>query len=250
MTARYSFRDELRSIREADFETIWTLLEGLRNSRLEEFSTEHRKHVPGLLWKMGVTYQCLVRRTVETADGIRLGWDAGNMVTAATMARSLIETASLTFDLTEGIKKRVADKDLWAVDELVNQRLLGTRDESLLARGAGFPAANVLTLIDKLDKFDRKLHKRKPEAGGARKRYDTLSEYAHPNLHGVLQLYGEIDTKKESARFGTSDAQKRNRLVLVGKAFAVVTIVEICRREVIRLVPDIFTILQTLPNKS
>jgi hypothetical protein len=191
MAARYSLKDELRDLRGLDpqhFETLWSVLEVLRMSRLDEFSAEHWRHVPGLLWKMGVTYQCLVRRTVETADGVRLGRDTGNMITATTMARSLIETASLTFDLTEGIKKAVASRDLRAVDELVNQRLLGTRDESLLAKGAGVAAANVLTLIDKLDKFDRRLHKNRPGLVGARKRYDILSEYAHPNFHGVLHL--------------------------------------------------------------
>jgi hypothetical protein len=253
MEQKLSLKDGLSNVIGIDphhFETMWSVLEALRMSRLDELSPEHHRRVPPLVWKIGVTYQCLVRRTVDIADGITLGWNAGNVISAVTMARSLIETAALIFDLTEGIKKAVRVRDLPAVDNLVNKRLLGTRDATLLKQGAGFEAANILSLIDKLDRFDRNLHKAKVGSVGARKRYDILSEYVHPNFHGVLQLYGELDTANNSVRFGTSDRERRKLLVVVGQALAVVAIVEICRRKLIEMLPEIYVLLRQFNDEQ
>jgi hypothetical protein len=137
-STKYSLRAELTNLKGSESRstiTMFQILEVLRASFMSEFSAEHAERVHPLVWKMALTYQCLVRRTVETADGLLLGWDAGNIITAVTMARSLIETASLVFDLTEGLEKAVKQKDLHAIDDLVNRRLLGTRDASLLKQG-------------------------------------------------------------------------------------------------------------------
>jgi hypothetical protein len=244
-STKYSLKDELTNLKGLDSQstvTMFQVLEVLRVSFLSEFSAEHVERVHPLVWKTAVTYQCLVRRTVETADGLLLGWNAGNIITAVTMARSLIETASLVFDLTEGLEKAVKNKNLHAFDDLVNKRLLGTRDESLLKQGAGYAAANVLTFIDKLDRFDQTLHKGKP---GARKRYDQLSGFVHPNYHGVVHLYGELNIEKHTMKFGTNEARRNELLVVVGKGLAVVGIVELCRRKVIGLIPAIYSILGT-----
>jgi hypothetical protein len=60
---------------------------------------------PKMAWKITSTYQCLIRRTIDAADGMRMAWNAGNLLTAITMARSLIETGAIVRNLTDSIKK-------------------------------------------------------------------------------------------------------------------------------------------------
>ena len=92
-----------------------------------------------------VAYECLTRRTVETADGFAFGWNAENWTTAFTMGRSLIETAALTRYLTDRIAQGIEHRALGEVDEVTMRCLFGTRHPAYLTSG-GRPAVNVLSL--------------------------------------------------------------------------------------------------------
>ena len=75
----------------------------LRKRLVKEIATEP----PKMVWKITSTFQCLIRRTVEAADGMRMAWNIGNFLTAITMGRSLIETGAIVRNLADGSKERL-----------------------------------------------------------------------------------------------------------------------------------------------
>jgi|SRR6516225_6712860 len=96
------FKGDLR----ADDEKVVEALVTLRNRLVHEISTSEIASTPKMVWKMTSTYQCLIRRTIETADGMRSGWNTRNLLTTLTMARSLFETGATVQHLTDSISHR------------------------------------------------------------------------------------------------------------------------------------------------
>jgi hypothetical protein len=70
---------------------ITDALIALRKRVVKEITTEQT----AMIWKITSIYQCLIRRTIEAADGMRMAWNARNLLTAFTMGRSLIETTAI-----------------------------------------------------------------------------------------------------------------------------------------------------------
>jgi hypothetical protein len=88
-----------------------------------------------VLWKVMAFYQALIRRTLELVSGIadaRLG--AGYLI-ALTLARSLIETLSVVWDLTTSIQKGLEQRSLSTIDKLMMDHVLATRIPSWMDDG-------------------------------------------------------------------------------------------------------------------
>src|SRR5229473_844523 len=91
-------------------------LAALRSRLLREFTPEQIRSAPKMLWKSAALYQCIYRRVVESTDGLRAAWNAGNLITTVTMARSLIETGAIAQKLTDGVLEATEKKDIDALD--------------------------------------------------------------------------------------------------------------------------------------
>jgi len=187
-----------------------------------------------MLWKTTSVYQCLIRRTIETIDGMRAAWNAGNLLTTITMARSLIETGAIVKHLTNTVKQAVANQDVDALDKAVMHAGFATRDKSFFGEEEEFKAENILTMIDRMD---RSLFKDKvPRLRAA---YDFLSEFVHPNHLGILGLYSENFPEKYRVEFGNTTAKKKMILPHIRIALGMVWLVDIAASDIRKLIPVI-----------
>ena len=179
-----------------DKEIVEALLR-LRGMQVPEFSKEYTLGVPKMIWKIACTYQCLIRRTVEAADGSRMGWNAGNLLTCLTMARSVMETAGVVRFLTDSIKEAVPKKDTKGIDDAVMNLSFAARHEHFADFDGAVKAKSVLTYIDKMDVsvFGDK-------EGRIRDAYDFLCEFVHPNHLGLLGLYERSYPEEYRIEFG------------------------------------------------
>lgn len=102
------------------------------------------------------------------------------------LARALLESAAMMVRLRQVLQQREA-LGVEAVNDTLRRMWLGWKGD------ADFPdPINVLTFVDQLDR----------EVPGARKAYDTLSEFAHPNWNGVAGIYCRTDYDQHVASFG------------------------------------------------
>ena len=208
----------------------------LRGRLVREITRRQIAATPKMVWKIKSTYQCLIRRTIEAADGMRMAWNAGNLLTTMTMARSLIETGAIVRNLTDLVKKAVADKDVDALDKAVMQAGFATRDAVLLAERPDYKATNILTMIERLDKS---LFKDKtPRLQSA---YDFLSEFAHPNHFGIMGLYSDNFPDEYRVEFGNMSKKKKGILPHVRVTSSMVWLVELAAEDIDELMPRIIS---------
>jgi hypothetical protein len=134
-----------------------------------------------------------LRRTIELTEGAIREINRRNLVTSALLARGALETSCLLWDVMMQVTN-VADegdpKALKGLIDLLNKSLFGGRAKDVMIDEA-IQARNVLTIIDRLSK------KLEIPLDGF---YARLSEYAHPNYHGMMATYTEAgfeDTVKK-----------------------------------------------------
>ena len=142
-------------------------------------------------WKCAVMQQSLLYRITMLASGCADMWNAGNGISAILSARALVETISLSQFVADTLQKYLDEKNIDAIEELLNHQLFSTRDEKRINDGVGYQARSILTFVDKFNK----------QLDGVREAYDFLSEFCHPNGSGLLFTYGEIDTKTGAVKF-------------------------------------------------
>ncbi len=155
---------------------------------VKEFTVAEMRAMPKMIWKTRSIVQCVIRRTLESADGLRMAWNANNLVTAITMARSLIETGAVTRYLVDSVLLATEKRDTALLDSVVMSTGFATRMEEFYGDNEEFKAKSILTLIEKMDKS---LFKDK--APRLIKAYEFLSEFAHPNHLGILGLYSDTE---------------------------------------------------------
>ena len=210
---------------------------GLRKRLISEFTAAYIASVPKIVWKTSSTYQCLIRRTLEAVDGMRAAWNAGNLLTAATMARSLVEIGAIVRQLTDSIKTAAEEKDLDAIDKAVMNVGFGTRIKDLyedeIAKGE-YKAQNILTIIDKMDK--KMFQDEKPRL---RDTYDLLSEFVHPNSFGILGLYSDNFSGEFRIEFGRTARKKETLLPFLRVTLGMAWLVEIAANDIEKLIPAI-----------
>jgi hypothetical protein len=213
---------------------ITNALQTLRQRLVKEITPVHIAGVPKMLWKTTSLYQCLMRRTIEAADGMRSAWNAGNLLTTITMARSLIEIGAIVDHLTESVKKATESRDVEALDKAVMNVGFGTKFEVFEEQKPEFQALNVLTVIDRMDK--RWFRDRKPRF---RSTYDFLSEFVHPNHYGILGLYSDDFPKEYRIEFGNVAKKRTMILPTLRVTLSMVRAVDIAAREIGELIPAI-----------
>jgi hypothetical protein len=129
--------------------------------------------------------QCIVRRVVATVDGMNLGWNADNMVTAVTMARSLIETVAITHAVVQDVKVAEEEADFIKVDRALTSAMLSSIHPTF-AKVAAFAPRRVMKTVER---FDREfLSSPTPAVKDA---YEFLCEFVHPNGVGLMMLQSE-----------------------------------------------------------
>jgi hypothetical protein len=117
--------------------------------------------------------------------------EAGNSVSGMLLTRALMETVSVLVELFSALESFLENRD----DEKLNHFLMGATFANRLEKDGvkdDFYTVSILKYVDKLDK----------EVNGFRKTYDALSEYCHPNWHGLQGSFGVIDSDREVLELG------------------------------------------------
>ena len=125
--------------------------------------------------------ELMLWRISDISDSAHELYKNEEIVSAIILTRSVMESVSVLFVLLEKLEKALEEDSIERLDDDVMRLLLGGRLED-----SYFQSFNIITLIDKLDKW----------SNGFRKAYDELSEFAHPNWSGCLGSYGKIDEEK------------------------------------------------------
>jgi hypothetical protein len=207
----------------------------LRGYLVTDISAEEAGRIPKVARKAKVLYQCLVRRVLDAADGAVLGWNARNLLTALTMARSLVETTAALHDHSEKLKSAVSRESLDDVDAIImagifaSRTFLGAADEIP-------PSTNVLTLIDRLDGW---LKQRGASGAVIRTFYDTLSEFAHPNFFGITLVYTDNDYAKGSVSFRPTEETRAGAYDEIRMALGLLTVARLAVLQFEDLAPEI-----------
>jgi hypothetical protein len=209
------------------------VLEALRRRLVSELGQED---IPDskVLWKTLALYQCLIRRTLELTDGIIGAWYRNSYLIAVVIARSLVETAAFTYDITVRIEKHIKDNDLSAVDKLIMDRTFATKMPDWVNNGLPSDAKNIMGLLRDLDRAVGPApgDEQKPVEG----HYALLSEFTHPNWLGVTHLYGEIVQEQCLIRFGKpGDADRLRISQVLGVSVESVNVIDACARKLDQL---------------
>lgn len=142
-------------------------------------------------WKCAVLQQALLYRATMLAIGTSDAWNAHNVVCSILASRALLETIAVTDYVKNELTQLTERGDLDGIDELANRHLFATRSADRIASGAGHPAVNVLTYIDKMSK-------KLPDLRDA---YEFISEWCHPNGSGHFFTYGELNQQTGEVKF-------------------------------------------------
>jgi hypothetical protein len=130
----------------------------------------------GLLWRIGDTAQ-------SASDAL---WN-DELVTAAILIRSLIESSSALHYVSVKVNSVVESLNNHdAANEQLSRVLLGRRDHERV------PAINVLTYVDRANR----------QLPHTRELYDDLSEITHPNWSGTVLLFSRALPDEGGTDFG------------------------------------------------
>ena len=123
-----------------------------------------------------------VYRVVELAESAIREMNRRRAVSSCLLVRGAFETACLVYELMRRVEEFTEGNDstkIGPLDDFVNNTLLGSKSKEFFLFEE-FTSVNVLTHIQKLSKtLDVPLEGY----------YDRLSEYCHPNSHGMIGLY-------------------------------------------------------------
>lgn len=132
------------------------------------------------------TREALIWRTEELARTACDALERGDFAAAAILTRAVIENVALIWKLKDVLETR-GKYDRQQLNDLLMRLLGGSKN---------WPEApnpvNVLTCLEKIGK----------EIPGILPSYNSLSEIAHPNWHGVAALYSNNDEQSLIAYFG------------------------------------------------
>jgi hypothetical protein len=162
-----------------DIEAALDTLHSLKMAACDGLALSPVSKVPAQVF---ILLQVGLRRTIELSEAAIREINRRHLVTAALLSRGTIETSCLLWDVMRQIESVVEKGDTAKIKELLevlSKSLLGGKakdvmiDDSIVAR-------NVLTIIGHLSK------KLSVPLDGF---YARLSEFAHPNYHGMMATY-------------------------------------------------------------
>jgi hypothetical protein len=206
----------------------------LQERLIPEFTKAYAASVPKMVWKTSIMYQCLIRRTLDVVDGLRAAWNAGNILTAITMGRSLIETGAVVWRLSDGAKDATEKKDAKALDWVVMNVGFGTRLDVAGEKKEYWKAKNILTVIDDMD---RNIFGDKDPR--LRATYDFLSEFVHPNGYGIRGLYSDAFPGEYRVEFGNVSKKREDILPNLRVALSMVWLAEMAASDLEKMLPRI-----------
>jgi hypothetical protein len=167
-------------------------LRGLRALFVSKLTQSQLRSQTQISFKVQHFVQCVVRRIVASVDGMNLGWNADNMITAVTMARSLIETVALVHAVSQDIKLASEEENFIKANEVLNSAMLSSR-HPVFAQAAALEPTRVTKLVARID--SEFLGSSTPKV---KDQYEFLCEFVHPNGPGLLMLYAD-------GRYSTDD---------------------------------------------
>ena len=132
--------------------------------------------------QMLILVQVGLRRAIELAEAAVRGINRKNLVTTALLSRGTLETSCLLWDVMRKVEKIVQSNDTAQLKErhaLMSRSLFGGKAKDVRI-SEDIEARNVIMIIEGLSK---KLNV--PLMGG----FERLSEFAHPNYHGMMATY-------------------------------------------------------------
>lgn len=137
-------------------------------------------------YKLLCAREAVFWRTEELARGACDRLENGDLASGILLVRAVIECTAFVwrlYELLEGRQKHQPDE----LDKKFEQLLLGW------TKSPPFPERiNILTIIEQMNKV----------IPDARKAYDFMSEFAHPNWSGVMGLFSSTDFEGYITRFG------------------------------------------------
>lgn len=207
----------------------------LRNYLLPEVLGGYAVCSGKVSWKAAILYQCLVRRVLDAADGTILGWNEKNLLTAITMARSLVETTAALHDLSENLNDAVSRESLDDIDKILMARMFAWRIAPGVAEDIPV-STNVLTLIDRLDRW---LKQRGASSAIIRRFYEDVSEFVHPNNLGIAQIYADNDYAKHSVSFRATEETRAGLYDQIKSALGLLTVAQLAVAQFETLLPEI-----------
>lgn len=141
--------------------------------------------------KTSVLLQVGLRRALELTKAAVREVNAHALLSSFVTTRALFETACVMFYTWKRVEIVLASRsssNLEELDDDVMQLLMGGRDKDW---GGPIQAKSILTVIDHVARVFKQ----------ARKHYDGLSEFAHPNYAGMLDMYNRPDNQGQRAIF-------------------------------------------------
>jgi len=127
--------------------------------------------------------QCGLRRTIELTDAAIKEINVSNMTTSCVLSRAAFETECLVCDAMRRVKVVACSGDTKQLTELyeyLKKVSLGGRSKYKIS---DVESVSILTAIQRVSKDFEDV---------PWELYETLSEHAHPNYHGMLATYTEI----------------------------------------------------------
>jgi hypothetical protein len=132
--------------------------------------------------QMMILTQVALRRTIELTEAAIREINRRNLITSALLARGTMETSCLLWDVMFKVEELVKLNDtgrMKGFHELMSKSLFGGKAKDVRIIDE-VEARNVITIIERLSK---KLDV--PLMGY----FERLSEFAHPNYHGMMATY-------------------------------------------------------------
>jgi hypothetical protein len=153
----------------------------VRSSLKEYIDIESIEDTAMIQSQVGIFFQAHLRRALAFLEGGKHAMDAGHGLLALTAIRCLYESAACIHDFSNHVIKLIDAGNIPDAVRLAHQRSLAQRFEVKEKNTDmyDYTAVNILKQIDALDKVVR----------GARRDYDQLSEFVHPNAHGSVYYF-------------------------------------------------------------
>jgi hypothetical protein len=202
-------------------ESVLGTLHGLKTADCDGIALSPVSMMPA---KVVILLQVGLRRTIELVEAAIREINRHNLATSALLSRAVLETSCLLWDVMRQVDVATQDTggDMGGLDELLSRALLGgkSKDHMVIEE---VQARNVLTIVQRLTKqLDIPLVNF----------YEGLSEYAHPNYHGMMGTYTEFGLDGGIKVFADhrTDGERAIMLAAIGTLATSVDIVVECFR--------------------
>jgi len=187
-TLRTFSKDVHRRWPELDYATLESDIQRARDACVDHVVMDQLFPSHKLPAKLYSLLQTALRRNLELSDAFIDAFNAHLFAPLFVLSRAMLETGCIAFDAWVRLEDMIESGDVSRIpdfDEHLMRVLLGSRTPTDGSNPNKYPAPNVLSIIDRLERQGSFSH--------LRDHYDHLSEYAHPNFPGLLGLYSEHD---------------------------------------------------------